>query len=338
MGDLVNGFLFSNSRARSFDFCQRAYFFAYYGSWGGWERNAPELVRQAYRLKKLQSRVRWAGDVAHWMISDAMKMHAHGRNPDPQQLVDVAYRTMREEWNRSKAGPRTSANHRGFWGLLEHEYGENIPKEKWQENWERTKWSITWWARSRWPAIAAQTARAKAWLSLDSEDTKERIPIFKLNLGQGPTGVVRAIAQPDWAFRSGDALVDVVDWKTGKPKEADWDQVYGYALFLWYRHNIPLDQLRLNLVYLFSGEEYQRQLDELGLQRFLDKATDQVRAMTALLQPADGPASADPDEQEAETRDANKPLPMEAFKMAENPKACASCEFRRLCGRESTTP
>ncbi|HEY6105359.1 MAG TPA: PD-(D/E)XK nuclease family protein, partial [Anaeromyxobacteraceae bacterium] len=37
MPELANEFSWSKSRHDKFQDCRRAYFYAYYGSWGGWE-------------------------------------------------------------------------------------------------------------------------------------------------------------------------------------------------------------------------------------------------------------------------------------------------------------
>ena len=50
---LVNEFSWSHSRDRLFSECQLKYYYHYYGSWGGWEKNASERIRKLYVLKNL---------------------------------------------------------------------------------------------------------------------------------------------------------------------------------------------------------------------------------------------------------------------------------------------
>ena len=69
MADLQNEFSWSKSRHEKFSECRRAYFYTYYGSWGGWDAPAGSPVRELYVLKKLSSRWQWAGSVVH----DALK-------------------------------------------------------------------------------------------------------------------------------------------------------------------------------------------------------------------------------------------------------------------------
>ena len=64
MRDLQNEFSWSKSRHEKFAECPRAYWFHYYGSWGGWDAAAPRDVRELYVLKNLSSRWQWAGSAA----------------------------------------------------------------------------------------------------------------------------------------------------------------------------------------------------------------------------------------------------------------------------------
>ena len=57
MADFKNEFSWSYSRDNLFQECKREYYYNYYGSWGGWEKNkADEITRTLYVLKNLQNR------------------------------------------------------------------------------------------------------------------------------------------------------------------------------------------------------------------------------------------------------------------------------------------
>ena len=51
MTELTNEFSWSKSRDEIFQTCPRQYYFNYYGYWGGWQKDAPERIRQIYLLK-----------------------------------------------------------------------------------------------------------------------------------------------------------------------------------------------------------------------------------------------------------------------------------------------
>ena len=61
MGKIItNDLSWSVSRAALFQTCQRAYYFHYYGSWGGWDKNASDLCRTLYMLKQMKTLAMWA--------------------------------------------------------------------------------------------------------------------------------------------------------------------------------------------------------------------------------------------------------------------------------------
>ena len=55
MAQLTNDFTWSKSRHEKFEECLRAYYYQYYGSWGGWEAAHGSEIRELYVLKKLSS-------------------------------------------------------------------------------------------------------------------------------------------------------------------------------------------------------------------------------------------------------------------------------------------
>src|ERR671927_294507 len=73
MAELTNDFTWSKSRHEKFGECLRAYYYQYYGSWGGWEAAPGSRERELYVLKKLSSRWQWAGSVVHGAIRDMLR-------------------------------------------------------------------------------------------------------------------------------------------------------------------------------------------------------------------------------------------------------------------------
>lgn len=306
---LVNELAWSNSRVRQLFNCARAYYWSYYGFWNGWERGAPPITRMAYRLKKLQSRWAWAGDVAHNAIRDAMLQLRSGVTPDVERAVAWARLTMRAELRASKDGPRDRKNPRGFWGLLEHEYQEGIDAEEWRRTWSRAEKAIRWWFASEWFGLARESLVPPArWLEVDESGGP-----FKSFELEG----VKAFSAPDWAFQNV-AGVQVIDWKTGKPKEEDGDQMLGASLALTARYGTPAIGAVVHLVYLLAGTWKTFTIDAELLESFRGRVRAELATMRGAL--VDVPN--------------NKPGPIEAFAQTTDLQKCARCEFRRLCGRE----
>src|SRR5262245_42335161 len=127
MADLTNEFSWSRSRDNAFQECRRRYFYQYYGSWGGWEADAPPEVRRLYVLKQLGSRQMWAGRVVHDAVEMALHVFREGREVPVEPFVADVVERMRSEWRSSRDGryrdaPKTVA-------LFEHEYAVPLKPE-----------------------------------------------------------------------------------------------------------------------------------------------------------------------------------------------------------------
>ena len=96
---LVNELTWSVSRDNLFQSCPRAYYYTYYGSWGGWERDADDATRKLYILKNMQSLAMWAGGIVHQTIAEALRRHAMKKEPiNAAALKAHAREKMRQGW------------------------------------------------------------------------------------------------------------------------------------------------------------------------------------------------------------------------------------------------
>ncbi len=74
MSDFKNEFSWSVSRDSLFKECRRKYYYNYYGSWGGWDKNhRDKTTRILYVLKSLQNRWQWKGSTVHHEIEKVLK-------------------------------------------------------------------------------------------------------------------------------------------------------------------------------------------------------------------------------------------------------------------------
>lgn len=311
MTALVNKLLWSTSRARYLHDCQRLYWFKGYGSWGGWERGAPEETREAYRLGKLSSRWSWAGDAVHGQIRREIdRLHTGVELNLADALAEMRVQ-MRAQWVHSKKSTRSRKfDDGGFWGLLEHEYGEDVPESEWKRTWARAESALTWWFESDFRRIIQETPPSK-WLATDPE-RGEKLVSFEVLPG------VPLFGAPDFALEDPDGVVHILDWKTGARKPADIDQVLGYAALLQHKHRLDPERMLGQLVYLRE----QDWLDVAVTQGELDDFRGRVAADVALMRSK----LADPEK--------NIPLPVEAFAQTTVASRCARCYFRRLCKRD----
>lgn len=294
---LRNELTWSKSRHEKLATCPRSYFFHYYASWGGWERTAPPHVREIYQLKKLTSRWAWVGSAVHDSIRRALHVIRDGLRPDVAAMIELTRRRMRAEYRESRGG---EYRFRKAFGLVEHEYQEPITAVEWRHGWLQVERCLQAFFASRWPELARALPR-DAWLPIDE-------------LGAFDFEGTRVFAAPDFAFRTGEGGVVLVDWKTGLPRDSDREQLLGYALYARATWGVPLDRLEGAVVYLPSCEERPVELAPGEVQAFAGRMRASIADMRSRL--------ADP---EANLAD------VERFPRTEDPAACARCPFRRPC-------
>ncbi len=297
---LVNEFSWSKSRHGKFEECRRLYWHHYYGAWGGWDELAAPEVRESYVLKNLSTRQQWAGHVVHEQLAMALSMARAGEPPPVETVVERARAKMRDDFRRSRAGEYRQRPKKVV-GLLEHELGESISDAEWKANWDNAERSLRNFYDSEWLRIARKLA-PEQWLPIDQIDSF-------------PLDGIKVFAGPDFAFREGEVTV-LVDWKTGKPRDEDREQVRGYALFAAAKWKAAIDKVRARLVYLPSNQVIEVGVSPPELDEFRAHFRDSVAKMKALL--------VDPDR--------NVGI-KDAFPLTEDLSQCRRCAFQKACGR-----
>jgi hypothetical protein len=305
---LQNEFSWSKSRHEKFVECRRAYYYAYYGSWGGWEAEPGSLVRELYVLKKLSSRWQWAGSVVHHAVKDLLRRAKVTGDFWPlDRLLERTRLRARAEWSGSRE--------KSYWreasrivGLVEHEYGEAVAGEDWRRLYDQV---VEGGLRALYASPVMEVIRAtprEDWLTVDDLDSW----VFE------GTRIWVAI---DFAYRDREGRVHVLDWKTGKERSVDHTQVAIYALYASGKWGVPADSVEGGLVYLTpNGVPGGEVVTTAATRRELDEATAQMRASIALMKTA----LADPAANRAEQA---------AFPQLEERERCRRCPFRRPCGR-----
>lgn len=308
MGDLQNDFSWSKSRHEKFSECRRAYYYTYYGSWGGWDAPQGSPVRELYVLKKLSSRWQWAGSVVHEAVKQLLDRARAGAEPWPLERV-------LEQTRRRARAQFTTSREKGYWrersritGLTEHEYADPVKDEEWKRLYEEViDGSLRALHASPLLGEILATPRER-WLTVDELDswTFEGTKIW---------------AAVDFAYRDADGRIVLLDWKTGKEREADHLQVGTYALYAQQKWGVPPEGVVAALVYLApaAGAPAVRvdvKADEATLETCRQEMRASIGAMRALLP--------DPRRNAAEVAD---------FPQLEDRAGCRTCPFRRPCGR-----
>lgn len=310
MADLQNEFSWSKSRHEKFKECRRAYFYTYYGSWGGWEAPAGSEVRELYVLKKLSSRWQWAGSVVHEALKQLLtRAQGMGEFAPVDRLVKQTRDKARAQWagSRDKSYWRESSR---IVGLVEHEYGEPVTNDEWKRLYDQV---IDGALRGFYGSATLEEIRRTprdAWLTIDRLDSW----VFE------GAKIWMAI---DFAYRDGDGRIHVLDWKTGKERGVDHLQVGTYALYARTKWGAAADGVLGGLVYLAAsgadgapGERVEVKLDEEALRRCEQEMRESIAAMRAVLR--------DPAGNKADVDD---------FPRIEDRERCRRCPYRRPCGR-----
>lgn len=304
MLELANEFSWSKSRHDKFQDCRRAYFYAYYGSWGGWEAPRGSTTRELYVLKKLSSRWQWAGQVVHEAIRQMLNRARWTGETRPLEEV------LRQTRERARSGWAFSRD-KSYWreasriaGLLEHEYGEPVPDAEWKRIYEEV---VEGSLRAFHASETFERIRATPpgrWLTVDEIDAW---------MFDG----VKVWVALDFAYKDEAGLIHVLDWKTGRGRDLDHTQLGVYALFARDKWGVPPEGVVGGLVYLQSGaERVEAQVGPEALEACRAEMRRSIAGMRALLD--------DPDRNLAR---------VERFPQIEDREACRRCPFRRPCGR-----
>lgn len=313
MAALRNEFTWSASRSRTFAYCQRQYWWNYYGSWGGWEFNAQGEAREAYMLKNLANRWTWPGTMVHDTIEGILreKQGDAGQGAlgfagtlDVDEVVEKATQTMRDQWELSRSGEYRRRPKKAF-GLVEHEYGQAIPREEWKKANQKVRGGLRAFLTSEL-FERIQDSDPALWLPIETLDKFD----FE---GVGVWAVL------DFAWRLPDGRIEIYDWKTGEVKpESNMLQLGCYALYVGQKYKVTADQVTTHLVYL--GDTMQDMAFEVT-EKDLTATRGEMRASIAGMR--------------TRLRDKEDNVAVrDDFALTEDLGKCRNCAYRRLCGRE----
>lgn len=328
MGDtFTNDFSWSVSRSQVFSHCLRKYYYRHYGSWGGWKRDAPAEAQDLYLLKKLHSRHTWRGHLVHEAVAYAVKGLLTDESVNFETLRDPLLRRMRNQYRTSRGGDYRRDPKRKL-GLLEHEYDEAVSEAEWKN------------------VSEVVLACVQTFFELPIRDVLSEVPVARCralegdlsnpenrwgNLPNDPDSFVNSpldLSAPDrfqvegtdvWvrldlAYETDGGRLAIVDWKTGKPREPDPLQmdVYGcYASRAW---DVDEELIDLSVVYLPSGERFDRGFTPQRRSEALDRIRDDIGTMKQRLD--------DPENNVADPSD---------FPRIDNLTICRDCRYRRVC-------
>jgi hypothetical protein len=324
---IVNEFGWSVSRESMFDSCLRRYYFHYYLSWGGWERQAPRISREAFRLKRLTSLPLWRGQLVHYITTKVLaSLRAKGRIPafeDVRRYTLERFETQLEFSSSKKylTEPKKKGGRLNIdWlALFEHEYDRPIPTEKLQKTKDECLSGMKGLLESDILARIAESD-TDGW-AIENIDLAEFAQVFDF---EG----AKVFAKTDFMYRGSDGSFNIVDWKTFSGKSGTQDRegkarvqlgVYGY-----YAVSIlgePLERIKLLEVNLLDGGatiEYSISNDDL--EEFYRHIRGGIDKLSSVLVKGDIAR--------------NEAGPPDLFPKTDN-GLCRYCNFYRICKDEN---
>ena len=232
--EFKNDFSWSFSRHNTFNTCKRKYYYSYYGSWGGWNKDAEELSQKLYMLNKMTSLPMLAGSIVHDEVERTLKTLRYGRNADQNKSRDNVIKNFKQSWNQSKNkewkdSPKWKTN------LFEHYYDQKPSDENLLDLRDLMLDSIDgFFASDSYRFI--QTMSDSQWLAIEDLDS------FDMH-------GAKLWVKLDFAIRHGERVY-IYDWKTGRVVKENEVQLAVYAIYAQQKWDVDLKLIRLFDVYL----------------------------------------------------------------------------------------
>lgn len=325
-----NRFSWSLSREGMFDECTRRYYYHYYLSWGGWKTNAPRVVREAFKLKRLVSLSLWRGQLVHYVTSKVLQsMKVKGRIPRKEDVIGYILERFQKQVDFSKARRYlTEPKRKGkklnidWLALLEHEYNRELDADRIERARQECIQGIEGLFKS--PILSSIGETDPGGWFIEDLDHAEFSQSFQF---QGVTVYVKT----DLMFRGRDGTFNIVDWKTYRAMEpGDRNQPFSrdaqvqLGIYSYYAVQVlqeSLDLIRLYEVNLLEGGKViEYNANKESIEAFTGHIKTGISKLAATLRDGD--------------TERNEPLPPRSFSKIDNGR-CRFCNFYRICKDEN---
>lgn len=310
MGDLAHEFAFSPSRARGFEDCLRKHYWSYYGAWRGWEDLAPPERRKAYFLKGMSAGILYCGTAVHEAIAEWFRARKRGEGRTKKMVRDDAVGRFKKAYEQSKSRRAMKVGTKKAVLFEEHYYGDeriDTPAHLKKLVEERIEAAVEdFFTLAELAEVTGSDP--STWLYVDDDS----IDSFEL-------GGHKVYATPDFVMRRDDGTVLLVDWKTGRPKDADEYQISFYTFWAMAKGYVPkTEPQRAKLMLAYLGNSVVKELGYgvRGLRAIWDSTMATIAQMQELHFDA-GESAGD----------------VEQFPMTDDTSRCRWCPFRELCER-----
>ncbi|MDR4945406.1 PD-(D/E)XK nuclease family protein [Neobacillus cucumis] len=297
-------FSWSNSRHKSFLECVRKYYHQYYEAHNGWEYEAPEENKSAYRLKNIKNIPLLLGDEIHKVIDRQLKHFLNGKRlfTEDEMIALVTQKLNKAYLDSTKFRQHWFHKPKRYQMLHEIYYGDGLSPDVIASAKTKLRLCVSHFFRSK----TYQDILTKLEMHVLHSEDFQTFEINGVDVFVVLDFVYKDVHQEKWI---------VVDWKTGKESEEDRKQLAFYALFLSQQHNIPIEDIILRNEYLLTGKSLEYKLTQFEINAAGQLMNDSIYHMLGYLE---NPAR-------------NKPLSIDQFQMNTSNK-CQRCNFKEKCG------
>ena len=304
MADFKNEFSWSYSRDNLFKECKREYYYNYYGSWGGWDKDKSDSVtRTLYVLKNLQNRWQWKGSAVHEEIERILKeLVSTGKLTPLDKSKARVTEIMRNDFRSSREGAYWNKNGslRNEPMLFEHEYRPDIPDQIWKRNYDEV-------------ILCLENFYESGVIEEISDLPKEVVCSIESMTGSYFSfNTELYYVKLDLAYTLGDRI-KIYDWKTGSGN-ADDLQFLIYALYALEELDFDPDKISVTELNLFENytETHTFSLEKINdAKKYINKSIEDMKSYLI-----------DPDQNTAKMTD---------FPRTEDRKICELCKFQKIC-------
>ena len=294
--EIRNEFGWSFSRDRLFNRCPRAFYWHYYGSWGGWLDDAPASAKTARRLKKLDRLTMIVGKVVHEVIARALRTR-------PGLPSNVPIQRLHHEVESAFDRVLTEGE------LFESYYGIPIPDGLVAGERMRTHALIEAFASHGYARRLFTVPKERILVADENNFDHKKVP--------HEIGVLWG--NPDVLVYGDDGTPHLIDWKTGAASRDDELQLAVYALFASLKFGVDPLKAVGHTIYLSDGDVHTTHISANAMADAESRIAWFGAAVTGRLTNVSENEAAD----------------IERFPMTENQHLCVTCNFRELCNRSA---
>jgi hypothetical protein len=288
--------------------CRRQYALSHVFAHGGWRKDAPPHVIEAYRLKNLRSLSAEVGSVVHRRAQECVQAVISGT---PRPSFESLFTTSRAELN---ALARSSKNLVGF---LAAPNRVGMLREVYYDEELSLRSAVVDRARETLTTALTALVACPLWEELRAiERPQDNIvipdPFYRFEVfGR------RVFAAPDLVYRRGNQWT-VVDWKTGREgNDGEVDQIAVYGLAVVEGLGWPLTAgCEGRIINLVRGEDSRIPLTARDLIDVLSRMDARTAEMRSLVTGPDGKS---------------RLVTPEDFGMTRHERDCSSCVFKAAC-------